>query len=90
MSDLFDYFEEMSGKIKEVQIDINATIVKLQKEGNDNKDKKDKKEGKDNRIISSNAIEPVTRLRSSVNEVNSAKENPEIQFIQDRIEDIFK
>jgi len=79
MSDLFEYFEEMGNKIKGVQTDILATIVKLEEEGKSDK-----------RVISKNSIEPVTRLRSSVNEVNDAKENPEIQFIKDSINDIFK
>ena len=83
MGDLFDYFEEMGDKIKSVQRDIDTTITKLQKEG-------DKDSKSDKRVISSNAIEPVTRLRKNVNEVNEAKENPEMQFIKDRIEDIFK
>jgi hypothetical protein len=92
MSDLFDYFEEMGNKVKSVQMDIDATVAKLQKEGEKkDADKKDDKKDKSNkRVFSSNSIEPVTRLRKDVNEVNKAKENPEIQFIKDRIGDIFK
>lgn len=79
MSDLFDYFEEMATKMEEVQKDIDATVIKLQKEGKS-----------DSRVISKQTIEPATRLRGSINEVNEAKENPDMQFIKDRIDDIFK
>jgi len=40
-------------------------------------------------VTLSKGVQPVTRLRSSVEEVKSAQENPEIQEILDEIDDAF-
>jgi len=83
MDKLSDYFEDILGKIKEAETDINILIKKIKEEGG-SKVKNNK------RIISSTSLEPMTRLRKDVAEVKNAQENPHEQFVIDKINDIFK
>jgi len=84
--ELTEYFEELSAKIRSAKTDIEILAAKVQKE--DKKEDKNTKENK--RIISSTTIEPVTRLRKDLSEIKNKQENPEIQFVIDRINDAFK
>ncbi len=80
---LLDYFNGLSLKVKLAKEDIDILVKKIE-----SKDKEDV--GINKRIVSSSKIEPITRLRKNVEEVKKEQECPEVQFIKDRIEDIFK
>jgi hypothetical protein len=83
-------FEDMSKKFLDLSQEINAFVLKL----NSKKDSKEdsKKDGKEDnkRIFSNRSVEPMNRLRKNEDEVKQSQESPEIQFILDKISDIFK
>ena len=76
MSDLFadqaDLFNEKSSNLKTLISDINGMI----------------NASKTKTVASRKTVEPMTRLRKNVSELEEAKKNPDEQFIKDRIKDI--
>ena len=106
MDELFDFFEQMAKKAKSVELDIailqNKMKDKADAEKKDEKAAKEKEVKEKNnsksepkskeeiRIVSSTSTEPMTRLRKDESEARDAIENPEMTFVEDRINDIFK
>lgn len=91
MQELVDIFENAKQRIESIKQEILILSDEMrekkvkEKEGEKNKDDSSSK-----RIYSKLSIEPMTRLRKDVKEVKEAEENPEIQFVVDKLGDIFK
>jgi hypothetical protein len=79
MDGLTAYFEGLAKQFKD-QSDKLVTF------SNDLESMKNGKEN--NKPYSKQTIEPMTRLRSSVEELKEAKANPDEQFIKDQLHDI--
>ena len=67
-------FEKLAEKLEK-------SVVELKDLADSIKNSKDPMEGK---------LQPTTRLRKNVEEINKANENPELQKIKDRLSDILR
>ncbi len=76
---LIKYFEIVARNLQSVSNDIVLLQGKLE-----SSDKLS-----DKRIISSTTVEPFSRLRDKKEDLEYAQENPEFQFVIDRINDSF-
>lgn len=82
------FVDQMHRKFDQTNTLISDMESMMQKMKNE-KEEKDKKDQKDKKQYSRQTVEPMTRLRETEEDVAKAKENPEMQFVVDRINDIF-
>ena len=83
--------KEVVGQLESLKTDLDIVGENLKKrekeEGEESTPQKNEKMGiKFSRAI----IQPTTRLRKDINEAKSAQDNPEVQEILDRLNDIFR
>ena len=79
MDDLVEYFEKASADLKTLSNDLKKMAA--------HKDKKNK--GEESKL-STKSLQPMTRLRKSKEDIIIANENPELAFVEDKLNDIFK
>lgn len=79
MSDFVQYLKQISEEFRLLNEDIGKIVAEKKKEA----------EGKESKKPSLKSIQSVTKMHKNKEELERAKENPEIEFINDRINRIF-
>jgi len=74
-------FEKLEKNFSKAKIDIDTLKTDIEKISISSKT---------GEKASRSSLEPITRLRKNKEEIEKAKENPEIQFIEDKLNDILK
>jgi len=74
--DIEKYFENIAIGLRNLSKDTEVMINNLGKEEGEKRSLK--------------SMQPVTRIRKNKAEIERAKANPEITFIEDKLKDIFK
>lgn len=96
MDNFAKYLQHISSELKVLEGDVAKIIISKTQEAKQtkNQDKKDvnKKVTAQEQFkkISLKSMQPVTKMYKSKEDIQRAQNNPEIDFINKRLEDIFK
>lgn len=76
-------FRTASVKMIELEEEFKQLLEKMKTDSGASEKNKE-------RIVSSKSVEPMNRMRKNVSSVKTAEDNPEVQFLMDRLGDIFQ
>jgi len=82
MDDLVKYFDKMAQDLGILAGDVERIIANKKEEGSGKKEEDKKK-------MSMKSMQPVTRFHKNKEELIEAQKNPDLDFINSKIEDIF-
>lgn len=95
MTELFESMDEVEAELKKLSEDVKVMLAEASEKAKTDKTDKtdnDEKRGKEEKLPSikeSGLMRPLTRMRPDIESAKEAEANPEMQKIEDRLNDIF-